>query len=224
MLVSYRGYPVNSHQRRILKRMLKRHGLSAVPIQQPDIPQKTPENSIAAQTKRLLTRGVSKIVGLILAAATLVGYVVLVPRVDVDPYASLNPNNPFAQQFVVQNNSVYSLRDVFSGCSMNSVLTDQNSGLSGLTMFPSRTLSKKTGEQMDVLEPNAKMTVGCNPHSVFLGRFTDLHVTILVMYRLPLGIHRCKGVRFLGKSTSNSTFIWTYQGTDACDWYERPQT
>jgi len=204
--------------------MLEQHGIDTPSKQQSDTPKNRKKTSITVYAKQLLTRGVIKIGGLILVVATLLGYVVLVPKVDVDPYASLNPNNPFAQQFVVQNNSVYSIRDVFSGCSMNSVFTDQNSGASGSTTFPSRTLSRKTGEQMDVLEPDAKMTVGCNPNSVFLGRFTDLHVTIQVMYRLPLGFRRCKGVRFLGKSTSDSTYIWIHQGTDACEWYERPQT
>jgi hypothetical protein len=62
---------------------------------------------------RMAKTALARIIGI----ATLYSCVVLLPAdISVEPYKILDPSNPFTEQFVITNNSVYSLRNFEAAC------------------------------------------------------------------------------------------------------------
>jgi len=110
---------MNSKERRAHNRSLKRAGVpikSKEPKEPPPPPPKPPSKwwprakAVFKSARFLIT-----------AFSTLIGYLVLKPSILIEPYATQDARRPFAEQFSVQNNSVYDISQVFSACIIDNV-------------------------------------------------------------------------------------------------------
>jgi hypothetical protein len=201
--------------------MLKAGGFTTTtkqPIDIPpaNIPYQKQETAIWRRTLRL-----SNLVSALLAIATLTGLYLFWPKVGIEPYASRDPHDPFAQQFFVQNNSIYSLRDLNLGCSIEHVETEPSTKTDipakpgqlrgSLEQFSITTEPRHMGE----LAPDAKRNVTCAFGQIIPAdgwAYTNLEIAVWINFRLPLGIRKCRGGRFTGVSASDYSFLWTYNG------------
>src|SRR4051794_40869898 len=120
---------MNSRERRRARRERERKGITEIRthIYNPEINRQKSEVS-----NRWFQPTTQKLAKLVLAIATLTGGFALLPRLRVEPYASLNPQQPFFQQFYVENSSTYSLLNVKTSCAVenaslgNHVITFEN--------------------------------------------------------------------------------------------------
>jgi hypothetical protein len=136
---------------------------------------------------------------------TLLGLWSLKPGITIEPYSSTDPTRPFAQQFSVQNTSIYTIYDVLPLCGF-----PQNSN------FNLRNLSITRGdEQIEKLESGAKTNLTCSVATDPISQ--EMNITPWVKYVTPLGLHLCKAVNFKGKPAAGGTYIWTYHGSAPCD-------
>jgi len=64
----------------------------------------------------------------------------------------------------------------------------------------------------------AKTTATCtlNRFIMHAGPYKDLDIVIIVPYKLPGGISKCKAVKFSGVSAIDGTYVWTYKGSETC--------
>jgi hypothetical protein len=213
---------MNSHERRIVKRALAQSGIqiSELSSTQSKLPIK--ENQSRQKLSRVLRIATllhGQLWKVILGLTTLggFGFWQLWPRVDIEPYTSLDPHSPFAQQFSVQNNSLYPLKNVQPRCRIDKI---RSQGRPNLAMDNSTVIFPK--ERVESLSSSAKTTATCDLNSVFLrpegSQYTDLKIAIQVDYSLPLPIHtrRCWEANFLGKRGVGNSYIWTYQDAADC--------
>jgi hypothetical protein len=180
----------------------------------PDLIATTPHKNMTLQLPprqnqfpKWIQKAHVRVWGVVIIISTLAGLLglnILRPDVLIDIYASTDPSRPFAQQFSVQNASVYAIRDVRSMCGFN---RDSGIGLSDLSI---------EGEKVEVLEPGAKMTLTCRIGTGPIRH--ELNIVPWVLYAIPLGMHKCKAARFKGKPAAGGTYIWTYQGSEPCQY------
>jgi hypothetical protein len=147
-------------------------------------------------------------------AATLLSYLGLIqlkPNISIEPYASQDPSKPFAEQFSLQNNSVYDIQQLEPSCGVINVragnLTMKDFSVVNLFDFVGR------------LSPGAKTTVTCRLDQL-LGdapnKYGPLQISIWVKFKIPFGISECKESSFSGIQAADGTFIWTYRGYGDC--------
>lgn len=203
---------MNSRQRRILKRAYQA-GIASVssPLMPPE-KQQAPKNpkSKALSRTRIVHGWLWKVLP---AVATLSGIGVWTawPRIGVEPYASLNPQNPFAQLFYIENKSIYPIEDVFPYCGAVDVSVNRihGSGFSVADLFGGT----------HRLSASAKTSVTCRIDLLF-GRpqtYQSLAVDVWATYKVPvIGWKRCTAARFVGVPAADATYVWTYHGTDSC--------
>lgn len=135
---------------------------------------------------------------------TLLSAWALKPGIAIEPYSSTDPTKPFAQQFSVQNTSVYTIHNVLTLCGFPQ---DSNFNLRNLSVT-------KLEDQVDALESMAKTTLTCPIDSGPVNQ--EMNITPWVRYETPLGFHMCKAVNFKGKPAVGGTYIWTYHGSAPC--------
>jgi len=203
---------MNSHQRRILERAYQ---AGAASVGNPSMPQK--KQQVPIRTRPIRLGRALELHGwfwkILLAAATLsgVGVVSAWPRIGFEPYASLNPQNPFAQLFYLENKSYYPIEDVLPNCGAVDVNINRIHG----TGF---SVADLTGAK-NRLSIGARTTVTCRIDLLF-GRpqtYQDLAIAVWATYKVPIiGWKQCTAARFFGVPAVNGTYIWTYNGTDSC--------
>src|SRR5690348_10277574 len=160
---------MNSHERRLLRRVLAQSGTRGVN----DLPS-APLLTSASQPRKSntelpppesrpgwLTTLVSKSLivakragGLLLAAATLVGgYTVVRPHLSVDPDIVLTPGDPYSTQLLVQNqNWLFDVTDVNPSCATIHVTTSNDFGIFGLPPRPQPTIPALQSRQQTTME------------------------------------------------------------------------
>jgi hypothetical protein len=207
-------YGMDARQRRTIKRALERAG---IPISEQTHTQSTPRQRQEKPSKVWLRA--LRIHGwfwkLLLALVTLsgIGLWQLWPRIGVDPYVSLDPHSPFAQQFYVQNNSVYSIDNVESRCMAVDVRAGHVSG----SQFAVQNPFDRAGH----LTPGAKTNVTCKLDVIF-GLFGNpqpyqtLLIAIVTTYKAPIFSTQCNAATFKGEPAYGGTYVWTYAGADTC--------
>ncbi len=146
----------------------------------------------------------------IVVIATLLSYAVLKPSIAIEPYASQDARQPFAEQFYLQNNSIYQLDGVTPYCSIIDVRAG-NLRMRGFTLV-------NPPDFVGPLDVGAKTTITCRLDSLFSlsNRYGPLQIILWVTYKTPLGFSGCKASNFDGKPVADGTFIWTYRGSPAC--------
>lgn len=116
----------NSHGRRKIIRLLRDAGLVAVKKSETS-ELETEKERANRRTKQYFLAPISRfwqlIVGLSIVLGLGLAFYQLRPEISLEPYKALDPANPFTEQFTAQNNSVYSLYDVRSGCFLVHVRT-----------------------------------------------------------------------------------------------------
>jgi len=202
---------MNSHQRRILKRAYQA-GIASVGS--PSVPQKQRQALKEPESKALKRTRVANtwLWKLLLGLATLsgIGFVIW-PRIGVEPYASLNPQNPFAQLFYLENKSPYPIEDVFPQCVAVDVSINDIHGRA----FSVMDLMGATHQ----LSSGAKMNVTCRIDLLFEQpqTYQNLAIAVRATYKVPwIGWKRCTAVSFVGVHSVNGTYVWTYRGADSC--------
>jgi hypothetical protein len=135
----------------------------------------------------------------------------LQPSISIEPYASQDPHRPFAQQFYLQNNSVYDIQAVEPLCGIGNV----RAGRTTMGDFSIMNPFDFAGS----LAPGAKTNVTCPLDQLFgdFGEYHELQITIWAKYNLPFGISSCKATNFSGEPATGGTFIWTYRGSPDCE-------
>jgi hypothetical protein len=198
---------MNAHQRRLFRRLLQQSGFNAMPSQQLN---KESTNKLTQQKQRTPLRRIFRLSTVLwtalLSVATLTGLWLFWPKVVIEPYASLDPRTPFAQQFYVENASIYSIYHVRPMCSPELAQTDQHPGFGGFSMG-------RKGEEAESLSPGGRMNMSCSiGFDPKFNRPTDNRISLVVWadYKLPIGFSGCKSVALIGKRTADQTFIWTY--------------
>jgi hypothetical protein len=187
-------------------------GITAQQLQRLD---KAQTNTAPQPVQKALWQRISRLSsplwGAVLAFATLTGFWLFWPKISIDPYVSQDPHDPFAQQFVYQNNSVYALHDLTARCDINNVANSKFL-VSGFSLVGS------PSSHLDTLEPDAKQNATCDLNAMMTldKPYSLLQIGVVIDYRLPLGFRRCKESLFSGKRTADSSYIWTYQGTTKC--------
>ena len=153
---------------------------------------------------------------MVVAGATLLAYAVLKPSIAIEPYASQDPHRPFAEQFYLQNNSIYEIHEVVPSCG------PLNTQVNGITM---RDFSVLDFRNMAIsLAPGDKTTVTCSLDKLFGNPQTygNLRVLIWAKYKLPFNVPGCHASIFAGIPATDGTFIWTYHGSIPCDRLNKP--
>ncbi len=165
---------------------------------------------------RFLTIG-KALWAVVVGAATLLSYVVLKPNLSIEPYTSQDPHRPFAEQFYLQNNSIYDIHEVIPRCGIGNVKAGN------VTMRDFSILNFR--DVTDTLAPGAKTTTTCILDQLFKDTpqsYGQLNITIWVTYKLPFGISKCQATNFSGKPVSDGTYIWTYRGFLNCKDLDKP--
>jgi hypothetical protein len=201
---------MNSRQRR--KRSRSHKGITV--FSQSDKPRKT-----KAKPKRrlphILTAG-RVLWAIVVAGATLLAYVVLKPNIAIEPYASQDPRRPFAEQFYIQNNSIYEIHEIVPACG------PMNTQINGVTMrdfsvldFTAITPSLASGD---------KTTVTCSIDRLFASPQTygNLAIIVWAKYKLPFNIPGCHASIFAGIPASDGSYVWTYRGSILCEKLNKP--
>jgi hypothetical protein len=197
---------LNRKQRRAARHASRKAGVEISPATLPPNTEmkSRPKQSPLQNRIHKMWRPASAVVTVILAIPTLLGFYVLRPDVLIEPYSSTDPARPFAQQFSIQNTSVYAIHDVVPMCGFDE---DSNFPYSNLSIV-------RTDEQVEVLEPGSKTNLSC---SVGTGPIqNELNIVPWVKYTIPFGIRRCKAAKFRGKPGAGGVYIWTYHGSDSC--------
>jgi hypothetical protein len=204
---------VNSHQRRKHLRSASSSGVTSLPQ------SSKPKKAKAIPKRRFLaflTIG-KTLWAIVVGAATLLSYVVLKPNISIEPYASQDPHRPFAEQFYLQNNSVYAIHEVMPRCGIGNVRAG-NVTMRDFSMV-------NPFDMVGTLAPGAKTTVTCILDQLFKDTpqsYGQLHITIWATYKLPFGISGCQATNFGGKPASDGTYIWTYRGSLNCKDLDKP--
>ncbi|HWZ31162.1 MAG TPA: hypothetical protein VNX18_07510 [Bryobacteraceae bacterium] len=129
------------------------------------------------------------------------------PDVSVEPYASRDQHSPFAQLFSVENTNYYSIYDVQPLCLIEKASDISRNSYKGIQ-------TEDTSQSVAILERRAKTTATCNIGGN--ATFSNIVISIPVLYHIPLGITRCKAVRFEGVITTSRDYLWAYKGSGAC--------
>lgn len=166
---------------------------------------------LLGKEKRILKRLPGLFWWLLSGVALVLSLYELRPKILIEPYASKDLKNPFAEQFYVQNNSIYAI-DVQPSCKIKELRVDTFTDI-GATLL--RTAEAKH------LSPGTKTNATCDFfHFIKLAgeshQFHQLSIAIVVKSKLPLGIPMCTATNFNGESAFDGTFIWTYQGSEKC--------
>jgi hypothetical protein len=103
------------------------------------------------------------IVGISVLVGLLIAYFSFQPDLSVEPYQMLDPDNPFSEQFSVQNNSLYALFSVRAVCR----IPDMNVG-NGAGTFHNVELG--VGVVAQKLSPKDTTTVDCRSTIVGITR------------------------------------------------------
>jgi hypothetical protein len=182
-------------------------------------PSRPPKATKAPKGRFLRFLTIGKVLwAIVVGAATLLSYVVLKPNISIEPYASQDPHRPFAEQFYLQNNSIYDFHEVVPRCGIGNVRAGN------LTMRDFSILNPF--DLVGTLPPGAKTTVTCILDKLFIDtpqNYGQLHITIWATYKLPLGISGCQPTNFSGKPVSDGTYIWTYRGSLNCKDLDKPE-
>jgi hypothetical protein len=208
---------MNRKQRKKLRRKLKRSTSVAKSFtsasRQSGKGQEAQANpeGLLGKEKRILKRLPGLFWALLSGVVVLLSLYELRPKISIEPYASKDLKNPFAEQFYVQNNSIYAI-DVQPSCTIKELRVDTFSA-TGPSLV--RTAEAKH------LSPGARTNATCDLfHFVKLAgethKFHQLSIAMVVKSKLPLGISVCTADDFWGQSASDGTFIWTYQGSEKC--------
>lgn len=207
---------MNSRQRRKRLRSLGLSGSGTASLSQPNKPKKA-KAAPKGPLRGFLTIG-RVIWTFVASVATLLSYAMLKPNISIEPYASQDPHRPFAEQFYLQNNSLYDIREVVPRCGVGNVR------VGNVTMRDFSVLNPF--DVTSTLAPGAKTTVTCildrlidNPQS-----YGQLNITVWATYKLPFDILGCQATNFSGKPASDGTYIWTYRGFLSCKDLGRPQS
>ena len=206
---------MNSHQRRILERAYQ---AGVASVGSPSAPQRKSQASKEPDFKESKILKRTRVVHgwlwkFLLGVATLsgIGIVGAWPRIGFEPYATLNPQDPFAQLFYLENKSPYPIEDVFPNCGAVDVAINRIHG----SRFSVTDLMGATHR----LSPGAKTTVTCRIDLLF-GRpqtYQTLAIAVRATYRVPMiGWKRCTAATFVGVPAVGGTYVWTYNGTDSC--------
>jgi hypothetical protein len=216
-------YPMNSHERRIVRRMLEQAGLEISESgNRPPVPQELETQQRLGLSRALKTaaRLHGRLWKVALAMATLGGLGVwqLWPLVSIEPYASSNPHDPFDQFFFVENQSVYPIRTVEIFCGIDDVRLANGSRFSDFSVTTKGNISPMLGR-------NEKWSFTCDLGPVmktlgFTSSPTKLEIDPWVRFALPFGISMCRYRHFSGVAASDGTFVWTWRGGGPCprDW------
>jgi hypothetical protein len=198
---------LNSKQRRVALHAARKAGVPALTTKLPPADKKlevVPKPSPVRLQLRRARRWLGPIISAIATVVTLLGVYTLKPSIVIEPYSSTDPTSPFAQQFSVQNASVYSIHHVVPVCGFPQ---DSNFNLRNFGLA-------RTSEQIETLEAGSKTTLTC---SIGTGPIRqEMNITPLVKYVTPLGFHLCKAFNFKGKPAVDGTYIWTYHGSAPC--------
>ena len=202
----YKERHLNSKQRRAAQHAARRAGIDITKAMSPPNTQieRTTKQSSLRRRFRKSRRRAWAIVVMLATFGSILGFYILRPDVLIEPYASLDPSRPFAQQFSVQNASNYPIIDVAPLCFFG-----QDSG-----MFIKNMSLAQADEIVKSLEPGAKTTLTCRIDTGPMQQ--ELNIVPWVEYTIPFGIRRCKAVNFRGKPAVGGTYIWTYHGSRTC--------
>lgn len=200
---------MNSKQRRAIEHAARKLGFDISPAAQPPntptepTPKRSVRSVLVRQSRKIL-RSAWAIITAIAVCASLLGFYVLRPKILIEPYASTDPSRPFAQQFFIQNDSIYPIRNVTPMCGFDQ---DSGIGIKGLSL-------QRASDIMKVLEPGAKTTLACE---IGAGPIQgELNIVPWVKFTLPLGMQQCRRARFRGKAAAGGNYIWTYRGSQSC--------
>jgi hypothetical protein len=146
-------------------------------------------------------------VAAILAAATVCGLYIFWPKVSIEPYASTNPHEPFAQLFYVHNESIYPIYEVQPNCGAGEVSTVGPS-FHGFTLL-------NPAEFVATLGSDERTTFRC----ALVGgssAYGTMDISPSVWFDLPFGFHQCKERHFSGVRAWDGAYIWTWRGGGNC--------
>jgi hypothetical protein len=179
-------------------------------------PKKNPEPAAKWESRlRSVSLKVGGFFGLVATIVTIGSAVVLFRfDVSVEPYSLPDPKLPFSQLFSVQNTSqLFTIYELTPRCQIESMRDTRGNTFKfgGITT---------TREFKAELAPGAKTTATCSIAGDH--QWTELLVNIIVQYKAPFGFRRCKAVTFEGQSAPNDTYVWAYNGTKTCEWFEYP--
>ena len=182
---------------------------SLPPIDIPRIQQPKATVLPARRKSHLILKSAAFLWALILAGASLTSYYILWPKVSIEPYASVDTSDPFAQYFSVRNDSAYSLFDLHPRCMLNFSGGGGRFGIGNITLGAS-------SDDIAKLESNRATSFKCSL-AVTARSYDTLEVSPRVDYRLPLlGLNLCTSQRFSGIKGTKGNFIWTYHGSEPC--------
>jgi hypothetical protein len=132
---------------------------------------------------RLAKATLDKLWALILAVATLIGaYVVLPPRVSIEPLMALNPVDPYTTQFNLKNeNSMFSIYNVNAVCWPRNM--ESGNGFSVVSPGPLNNVH----HEIPFLESGASSTIDCPPVIGGIGRWSgavvNAELEFVISYR-----------------------------------------
>jgi hypothetical protein len=142
-------------------------------------------------------------------SVTLLGLFEIWPKVSIEPYASTNYHEPFAQLLYIKNENLYPIYNVDPGCELHKVTSSYGVGISGISLYSRKDVIERLGR-------NEKTTFNCNIGTPSDPIVTTMEINPVVQYVLPFGIHWCQTERFIGKKSDDGTYIWTYHGGERC--------
>lgn len=148
--------------------------------------------------KRIFVSWTVKGIGAAATLASLLGYIALRPSISIEPYASLDSNIPFGQQFSVLNSSAYTIRKVRFTCGFGS-----NKGFA-LSQLSVSNPFQDAGNIAPDTKAGFDCELGAGPTSARIA------MTASVDYDFPLGFHGCKSQSFEGQRAAGGAYIWTY--------------
>jgi hypothetical protein len=158
--------------------------------------------------KRLHITALRRLAGGILAIATICGLYIFWPKISIEPYASIDPHDPFAQLLYVHNESAYPIYQVQPNCGIENV-SRPGSRLSGFTIASTKDFASSLGS-------GEKLSFKCSIAGPNGAKYSKLDLYPSVWFDLPLGFHLCRERHFLGIEASDGSYIWTWQGGGSC--------
>jgi hypothetical protein len=201
---------MNSKQRRAAKRESKENRESNLNrVERANSPHKETDSRPQRQEKFHITAA-RMALACVLAVATICGFYIFWPKVSIEPYASLNTQNPFAQLFFVKNESIYPIYDVHSQCETG------DTKAAGIDLSHNTVVNRT--EFIKRLSPNDRSTFTCHFASLTGMKYETLDINLTVWYSLPLSIRQCRSQHFTGLAAedSSNSYIWTWRGTQTC--------
>jgi hypothetical protein len=148
----------------------------------------------------------------VLAGATLLGLYILWPKVSIEPYASVDPHDPFGQMLFVKNESVYPIYRVIPECGIDKVQSQQRTvpDLENFALL-------STADIVPKLSADERTTFKCPIASTNV-TFRTIKLEPYVVFELPFGIRQCRFRNFESVPAKDGSYLWIWKGGGSCPW------